>query len=591
MLPMFFTGLKGNNRDIEIWLGPNPPTTSNILLDPKNMNAILVIEDEAKIRTNIQEILELGDFEAITAPNGRVGLQLAKKHLPSLIICDVMMPEMDGFGVLEHLREEPETALIPLIFLTAKVERSDMRQGMKLGADDYLTKPFTAEELLEAVAARLQRAAKQKAKVEEITEQLEQAANFDSLTGLQNESVLGGEDGYLSRAIAKRDRVNRFVPFMLLGLDRFTRINEELGYKKGDLAIKEVAERLQTLVNFWENDACLIRMEGDNFALVFPPYRDENFAVKIAKQILYLVAEPVKIEELAVPITGSIGIAFYPYANNLEELRRQAAIALNQAKKNGGNTCKIYQKKLLGDRVDSDLKLASDFHEAWQQKTLKVAYQSRLNPRNRNTIGVAATLKWEHFYFGKISPAKIFSLAEQSGLTASLAEWMLETAIFKAKKWLDTGVKWQVSVSLLPPLFNDANLELKITSYLQKAGLDPSFLDLEIPADTIGKASNLNAVGSKMMNLKKIGATVTISQFNLEHTSWNYLPELAIDKIKIDPAIAANLNQNAPIISTLVKIASNLRLKIVADAVETEAQVKAFAKQKFDEVQYGSLFL
>jgi diguanylate cyclase (GGDEF)-like protein len=555
------------------------------------MNPILVIEDEAKIRTNIQEILELGDYHAIAAPNGREGLELAKKHLPDLIICDVMMPEMDGFGVLECLREEPETALIPLIFLTAKVEKSDMRQGMKLGADDYLTKPFSADELLEAVEARLERAAKQKAKLEEITEQLKQAANFDSLTGLPNESVLGGEDGYLSKTIAKRDRINRLVPFLLLGLDRFTRINEELGYAKGDLAIKEVAERLQTFVSFLEQDICLIKMEGDNFALLFPPYRDESFAVKIAQQILAIVAEPVKIEGLAVPITGSIGIAFYPYANNLEELRRQAAIALSQAKKSGGNTCKIYQKKLLGDRVDSDLKLASDFHEAWQQKTLKVAYQSRLNPRNRNTIGVAATLKWDHFYFGKIPPAKILSLAEQSGLTAALGEWMLETAIVQAKKWLDTGVKWQVSVSLLPPLFNDANLELKITSYLQKTGLNPSFLGLEIPADAIGKASNLNAVGSKLMNLKKIGVTVTISQFNLEHTSWNFLPELAIDKIKMDPVVLANINQNAPIISTLVKIASNLKLKIVADGVETEGQIKAFAKQKFDEVQYGSLFV
>ena len=588
---MFFTSSKGNNRDIEIWLGPNPPTTLKILITPKNMNPILVIEDEAKIRANIQEILELADFQAIAAPNGREGLELAKKHLPDLIICDVMMPEMDGFGVLECLREEPETALIPLIFLTAKVEKSDMRQGMKLGADDYLTKPFTADELLEAVEARLERAAKQKAKLEEVTEQLEQAANFDSLTGLPNESALGGEDGYLSSSIAKRDRVNRFVPFLLLGLDRFTRINEELGYTKGDLVIKEIAERLQTFVTFLDNDTFLIRIEGDNFALVFPPYRDESFALKIAQQILVLVAEPVKIGQLAVPITGSIGIAFYPYANNLEELRRQATIALSQAKKNGGNTCKIYQKKLLGDLADSDLKLASDFHEAWQQKTLKVAYQSRLNPRNRNTIGVAATLKWEHFYFGNIPPAKILSLAEQSGLTASVGEWMLETAILQAKKWLDTGVKWQVSVSLLPPLFNDANLELKITSYLKNTGLDPSCLDLEIPAETIGKASNFNAVASKLMNLKKIGVTVTISNFNLEHTSWNYLPELAIDKIKIDRVILAYLNQNSPIITTLVKIACNLRLKMVADGVETEAQIKALAKQKFDEVQYGSLFV
>lgn len=555
------------------------------------MNSILVIEDEAKIRSNIQEILDLGDYEAIVAENGRVGLELAKKHLPDLIICDVMMPEMDGFTVLKHLQEQAETALIPLIFLTAKVEKADMRQGMKLGADDYLTKPFTVEELLEAVTARLEKAAKQKLKLEEVTEQLKQAANFDSLTGLPNESVLEGEDGYLSKAIAQRDRINRFVSFLLLGLDRLTKINEELGYAQGDVVIKEVAERLQNFVNSLDNNISLVRREGDKFALVLPPSQDENFAFQIAQKILVIVAEPVKLEKLAVPITASIGIAFYPYANNLEELQRQAAIALGQAQKDGGNLCRIYQKKLLGNQIDSDLKLASDFHQAWQQKTLKVAYQSLLNPRNANNIGVAATLKWDHFYFGNIPGAKIISLAEQSGLTASLGEWMLETAIVQAKKWLDTRVKWQVSVSLLPPLFNDANLEFKISSYLQNIGLDPAFLNLEIPADAIGKASNLNQVGSKLINLKKIGVATTVSQFNLEHTSWNFLPELAIDKIKLDPALIPNLNQNSPIISTLVKIASNLRLKIVADGVETESQVKALAKYKFDEVQYGSLFV
>jgi two-component system, OmpR family, alkaline phosphatase synthesis response regulator PhoP len=118
---------------------------------------ILVIEDESQIRENIKEILELTGFTAITAVNGFSGLQIAKSTLPDLILCDIMMPELDGYDVLQALRQDSLTALLPLIFLTAKVDRTDLRLGMELGADDYLTKPFETDELLRAINSRLSR--------------------------------------------------------------------------------------------------------------------------------------------------------------------------------------------------------------------------------------------------------------------------------------------------------------------------------------------------------------------------------------------------------------------------------------------------
>lgn len=142
---------------------------------------ILVVEDEAQVRYNIQEILELSDYRVLTAENGRVGLQLARNMIVDLIICDVMMPEMDGYQVVAALRENDVTAIIPFIFLTAKVDRSDLRMGMELGADDYLTKPFAAEELLKAVENRFQRQAiyikkleRERKKAEELGKQVEQ---------------------------------------------------------------------------------------------------------------------------------------------------------------------------------------------------------------------------------------------------------------------------------------------------------------------------------------------------------------------------------------------------------------------------------
>ncbi|GBE92238.1 response regulator [Nostoc cycadae] len=121
---------------------------------------ILVIEDEIQICSNIQQILSLSDFQTISANNGLDGLRLAKSEKPDLICCDIMMPDLDGYGVLKTLRKDPETDSIPVIMLTAKVERGDLRQGMELGADDYITKPFSPEELLKAIEMRLARVAK-----------------------------------------------------------------------------------------------------------------------------------------------------------------------------------------------------------------------------------------------------------------------------------------------------------------------------------------------------------------------------------------------------------------------------------------------
>src|SRR6187402_1165342 len=126
------------------------------------MKRILLIEDNLEVRENTSEILVLANYNVITAENGKMGVELAQTAKPDLIICDIMMPELDGYGVLHILSKKAETAGIPFIFLTAKTEKTDIRKGMNLGADDYLTKPFDDTDLLNAIEARLQKSAMQK---------------------------------------------------------------------------------------------------------------------------------------------------------------------------------------------------------------------------------------------------------------------------------------------------------------------------------------------------------------------------------------------------------------------------------------------
>lgn len=121
------------------------------------MKRILLIEDNEAMRENTAEMLELANYQVFTAENGKVGVEKAKREQPDLIICDIMMPELDGYGVLYYLSKDPTTASIPFIFLSAKAEQSEVRKGMNMGADDYLTKPFEEMDLLSAVEGRLRK--------------------------------------------------------------------------------------------------------------------------------------------------------------------------------------------------------------------------------------------------------------------------------------------------------------------------------------------------------------------------------------------------------------------------------------------------
>lgn len=155
------------------------------------MTKILVIEDEQSVRENILDLLEAEGFEAIGAKNGHIGVTWAWEHKPDLIICDVMMPELDGYEVLNLLRQEPNTSTMPFIFLTAKADKTSLRQGMEMGADDYLTKPFTKPELLGAIAARL----KKQAAIAQQTEQLlaELRRNINEQSKYKNTNIFASD--------------------------------------------------------------------------------------------------------------------------------------------------------------------------------------------------------------------------------------------------------------------------------------------------------------------------------------------------------------------------------------------------------------
>ncbi|MEM9485444.1 MAG: response regulator [Cyanobacteria bacterium P01_F01_bin.116] len=184
------------------------------------MVKILVIEDEVEIRSNLLELLELEGYSVVGADNGVTGLLGAVEHNPDLIICDVMMPELDGYDVLRALRQDPKTLGIPFIFLTALANKGDIRQGMVLGADDYLTKPFTRSDVLSAVETRLQKQAASQFHQAQITELQREIQQFRAGLDSTQTDLLMELRQHLKDAAIKLDIVSSILKTLPPGEQR-----------------------------------------------------------------------------------------------------------------------------------------------------------------------------------------------------------------------------------------------------------------------------------------------------------------------------------------------------------------------------------
>ncbi|MEX0996410.1 MAG: response regulator [Flavobacteriaceae bacterium] len=206
------------------------------------MSKVLLIEDDVVVRENTAELIELAGYDVITAPNGKIGVSTAKNTLPDIIICDIMMPELDGYGVISELSKEDSTKFIPFIFLTAKTEHKDIRKGMDLGADDYLTKPFEEHDLLSAIESRLAKASilKEEREQKQIDEDI---SKLRSLHDLKNYIDDNGTEQTFNKgeSIFKQGNHSNYIYLINKGIVKCHRIDEsgkELTtalYKEDDL--------------------------------------------------------------------------------------------------------------------------------------------------------------------------------------------------------------------------------------------------------------------------------------------------------------------------------------------------------------------
>jgi diguanylate cyclase len=550
---------------------------------------ILVIEDETPIRTNILKILNFKGFETVGAEDGEVGIEQAKRHLPDLIICDIMMPQVDGYGVLYALRQDPETAAIPLIFLTAKAERSDLRQGMNLGADDYLTKPFSSAELLEAVSARL---AKQSSvtqpyldEIKRAAENLSRVAYLDPLTSLPNRIFLRHK---LQETLGQADRRQQKVGVLCLNLDRFSAVNASLGNWVGDLLLQAVADRL---TNWAADDVTIARFGGDEFSLIFPATSQPQMVVML-QQLLLTLTKPYRLaNQQDVFVAVSLGVALYPdHSDSADQLLTQADAARRFCRKQGGNTYQFYDAGMV--TADTERRaLEVDLNAALERSEFLLHYQPQVNAITGRMVGVEALLRWQHPTRGMVSPGEFIPIAEETGAIIAIGAWVLRAACLEVKAvQASCLVPLRVSVNLSAQQFRQKDLVEMVSQILKETELDPHQLVLELTETSV--MEDIEAAVNTLQAFKAMGIEISIDDFGTGYSSLSYLRRLPLDVLKVDRSFVSQVTESehdAAIATAVIAMAKSLKLKVIAEGVETEAQL-AFLRQQGCYLIQGFLY-
>ena len=553
------------------------------------MKKILVIEDEGTLRTNIVQILELEDFVTIEANNGFLGIELAQKHLPDLILCDVMMPEIDGYGVIATLRQNPTTASIPFIFTTAKASKADFRQGMNLGADDYLIKPITADELLSAISTRFERQATLSqsciAELKQAEEQLHHLIHYDSLTNLPNQFLLREQ---LNQLIIEADYEDRLIPIFIVQLDRLDQINNVLGHLAGDLLLKAVAQRL--IICLGKNQT-VARLQAKQFAILLETVKQKQEIVNVAQDIIQSLSQSFILKNQEVFITASIGIAIYPFdSKDTITLLKSANIAVNFAKKQTSNGYQFYNKA-IDKRCANTLLLDTDLHYALERNELQLYYQPQVELQTGTIVGAEALLRWYHPDKGIISPLDFIPIAEKNDLIIPITEWVLMTACKQNKTWQTAGFPpLRVAVNLSGHYFSKPDSSKRLFSIIKQVNLQPKYLELELTESIFIK--DTESVNLILKEMQSLGIQIAIDDFGTGYSSLNYLKKFSFNTLKIDRCFVngvVNDAQAAALTTAIIQMARSMSLKTVAEGVETEAELSFLRQQRCDEIQ-GYLF-
>jgi diguanylate cyclase (GGDEF)-like protein len=406
-------------------------------------------------------------------------------------------------------------------------------------------------------------------------------AFHDDLTSLPNRLMFTKR---LDQALSRHRRNGTQLAILFMDLNRFNVINDSLGPEVGDILLRRVADRLRTQSRRGDTVA---RMGGDEFALLIEGHEDLADISGCAQRLVEHLSAPYMLGRNECHITLSIGIGVFPGDGNDSQLLLKAAdVALYRAKGTGRNNYLFYSPS-MNVHTAARLRLESDLTHALERGEFVLHYQPKVETTSGLITGTEALLRWHHPVHGLIQPLEFIPLAEETGLIVPIGEWVLATACARNKAWQDQGLtNLTVAVNLSARQFADPLLLPKLIRIIHASGLDPSSLELEITESMV--MSHAEGAVAALRELRAIGVRIAIDDFGTGYSSLAYLKRFPIDILKVDRSFIRDIPGDAGdknIIRAIIAMAHSLRLKVVAEGVETEGQLKFLRAQCCDAVQ------
>jgi diguanylate cyclase (GGDEF)-like protein len=410
-------------------------------------------------------------------------------------------------------------------------------------------------------------------------------AKHDVLTGLPNRAL--GRDR-IERALAQATRRRKMLAVLFVDLDSFKAVNDSLGHNIGDDFLREVAARLEQAVR--KSDV-VARHGGDEFLVGLVDVAGPDEASAVAQAILASLARPFLVKDTELSCTGSIGIALHPQDGaDVDTLLRQADIAMYAAKESGRNAWRFFDAAMQAD-LQQGILLVSSLRGALARREFELHYQPVIDLVSGRLLGAEALIRWSRPDSGLVLPGLFIDAAERSGLIVEIGEWVLEEACRQLVQWQAAGCgEFTMSVNLSVVQFRRGNVDEVVRRVLQRTGLRPGCLELELTESTL--VDDADSFILALQRLKALGVRLSIDDFGTGYSNLSYLQRFAVDKLKVDRSFIVRLNnsgQDRAIVDAIVQIARSLDLVVTAEGIEDGSVVQALVEMGCAQGQ-GYLF-
>lgn len=417
--------------------------------------------------------------------------------------------------------------------------------------------------------------------------QLLHDAFHDGLTGLANRTLFMD---HLQQTIKRsKRRKPRNYAVLFLDLDRFKIINDSLGHAEGDNLLKQAARRLEESLRFGD---LLARLGGDEFTILLDELNETGDAILVAERILNDLKVPFNLGGREVFISASIGIALSTIGHTrAEDMLRDADIAMYRAKAKGKAQYQLFDQS-MHTRAMSKLQLETEMRQGLQNGEFCLYYQPIVSLADDNLAGFEALVRWNHPHRGLVSPGEFIPLAEEIGLVIPLGRWILYESCRQMREWQKKN-PWtsslKMSVNLSSKQFLAPDLVEQVFAALVATQLDPHNLKLEVTESHV--MENSDKAVTMMNTLREFGIEMSLDDFGTGYSSLSYLHRLPVNYLKIDRSFVSRMvesSENGEIVHTIIKLAQNLKMKVIAEGIETREQL---AKLKMLSCEYGQGYL